>query len=332
MLAGFVITFREAVEVGLILAIILSYLRKLGRNELVKHAYWGTLIGAVASGLLAVSLPTIYGPETAEAIGGPISSLAFFGALLILAYMMRRYMDLGLAPLLMIVVALTLIFAGLYGYSVTKALGALEAGALFSAALILTYVMYWMAKVAYKLKERIVSKIDLSITTGKTIGVLTLTAAAVLREGAEVSLLVYAAMLLEPLGTAIGALLGVLAATMLSYVYIKRSVRLNWRRFFVYTSVLLMAFCSGILKVGVEDLVQLGLAPSLLDRVYDASAILPEQGIVGGLLYVFVGYTDSPPLTPLLVQLIYLVFALRMLAPVYHLQIPWLAEAGSKFG
>lgn len=312
------ITFREAVEVGLILAIILSYLKKLGRKDLVKHVYYGALLGALLSVLLAVGLPRLYGPEVAAAAGAPMSALAFFAAILVLAFMMKRYMNLGMAPLVMVFAALTLMFLGLYGYAQTGAPETLEAGALFSATLILTYVTYWMASVAYKLKERITSKIDLSVTTGKVLGVLTLTAAAVLREGAEVALLLYAAILIAPIDTAAGALLGILAASVLAYVYIARSSRLNWRKFFLYTSLLLITFSSGIFKIGLEDLVAVGLLPTVGEPVYKAATFLSEEGVMGGLLYVFIGYTAAPPLLPVVIQIVYLAFALKLITSVYH--------------
>lgn len=321
MLFAFAVTFREAVEVGLIMAIILSYLRKLGKPELVKHMYYGLVAGFLLSVALAGILFSIYTPETAIIAGAPTSAIAFFAALIILSYMMKKYMNLGLTPLFMIGIAVALMFAGLYGYASTQAIEALEAGALFSATIVLTYVVVWMAQVAYRLKEKIVSKIDLSITTGKVLGILSLTAAAVLREGAETALLLTPAMLASPADTLLGATLGVLAACAISYVYITRSVRLNWRKFFLYTSLLLITFSSGILKIGVQDMVSLGLMPPIVPRFYDASAWVPEEGILGGLLYVFVGYTENAPLLPLITQLGYLIFAIGMVFRVYHVNL-----------
>jgi high-affinity iron transporter len=322
LLFGFIVVFREAVEVGLILAIIMSYLRKLGREEFENYAYYGVAIGAFLSVILAISLPYIYSPETAMVIAGPTSALAFFIAVILLAYMMRRYMDLGVAPLILIIIALSLMFGGLYGYSLTQAETVLESGALFSAVLILTYVVLWMATVAYRLKEKIVSKIDLSMTTGKALGIMMLSASAVLREGVEAALLLNSSMMTEPVDTATGAILGISAAAALSYIYIVRSSKLNWRRFFMYTSILLLVFSSGILKIGVQNMTDLGVFPPLVDHIYDASDFLSEESVAGSLLYVFVGYTDGSALLPLLVQIAYLAFALRMVGKVYHLKIP----------
>lgn len=322
MLYAFTIALREAVEVGLILSMIIAYLRKLGRKELVNYAYCGAALGVLSSIALAAGLFTIYNPETAISVGGPASAGAFFVALLVLAFIMRRYMKLGFAPLAMVSVAVALMFLGLYGYSQTRVPEMLEVGALFSAVMILTYVIRWMAKVAYSLKEKITSKIDLSVTKGKVLSILTLTIAAVLREGAEASLLLTSAMLVSPGDTVVGALLGVAVASALSYVYITRSVKLNWRKFFLFTSIFLIIFCSGILKVGLQDTVELGFLPPVIERVYDASVVLPEASVVGGLLYVFVGYTETSSLLPLVVQLFYLFFALKMIADVYHVSIP----------
>lgn len=321
MLIGFIITLREAIEVGLIVAIVLSYLEKLGRREFVKHVYYGLILGVALSAVLAVGLPRLYGPETAQALGGPASTGAFFVALFVLAFMMRRYMKMGFTPLLMIGVVASTMFLGLYGFALTNAPETLEAGALFSAVTILTYLTYWMATIAYRLKEKITSQIDLSVTRGKLLGIVTLTATAVLREGIEVSLLLYAALLLSPFDTVIGGLLGIGVAFVISYFYIAKAVKVNWRNFFLYTSILLLIFSSGILKVGIQDMVTLGAFPPVIDTVYDTSAILPDDSIIGGLLYVFIGYTQVSPLLPLLIQIVYFALALVLVGRAYHVEI-----------
>jgi len=64
-------------EVGLILAIITSYLKKLGRRELINYVYYGAGFGIMSSIVLAVSLPVIYSPEVAVTIAGPASAQHF---------------------------------------------------------------------------------------------------------------------------------------------------------------------------------------------------------------------------------------------------------------
>ncbi len=49
MIASFLIALREGVEAALIVAIIVSYLRKVGAEQLFRPVYMGTLLGILAS-------------------------------------------------------------------------------------------------------------------------------------------------------------------------------------------------------------------------------------------------------------------------------------------
>jgi len=88
----------------------------------------------------------------------------------------------------------------------------------------------------------------------------------------------------------------------------------------MYTSVLLLLFASGITMHGAEALQELNLLPPIVEHVYDASAVLPEDGPLGSVLHVFIGYHDAPSLLILLVQAAYLVifgvYIIRVYRPV----------------
>lgn len=58
MLASFVITLREGFEAFLIVAIVLSYLHKIDREDLVPAARWGIAVAVVVSGIAAWLLKT----------------------------------------------------------------------------------------------------------------------------------------------------------------------------------------------------------------------------------------------------------------------------------
>jgi high-affinity iron transporter len=55
------ITFREALEAALIVTIMITYLRKIGKQELNKYSYLGAGAAMLASLLVGVSLQTFYG-------------------------------------------------------------------------------------------------------------------------------------------------------------------------------------------------------------------------------------------------------------------------------
>ncbi|MFQ5951668.1 MAG: FTR1 family protein, partial [Candidatus Geothermarchaeales archaeon] len=89
--ASFLITFREALEAALIIAILVVYLRKIHKAELNKYVWLGST-GAVAGSLLLGALVlTIYG-----GLEGPVVNL-FEGVASVTATVVLSYMILWMA-------------------------------------------------------------------------------------------------------------------------------------------------------------------------------------------------------------------------------------------
>jgi high-affinity iron transporter len=55
------ITFREALEAALIVTIMITYLRKIGKQELNKYSYLGAGTAVIVSFLIGIALQTFYG-------------------------------------------------------------------------------------------------------------------------------------------------------------------------------------------------------------------------------------------------------------------------------
>jgi high-affinity iron transporter len=55
------ITFREALEAALIVTIMITYLRKIGKQELNKYSYLGAGVAVIASLFVGVAVQTFYG-------------------------------------------------------------------------------------------------------------------------------------------------------------------------------------------------------------------------------------------------------------------------------
>lgn len=65
MIESFIITFRETLEAALVVGIVLTYLRKTGRTQLLRHVYVGVGLALLASVIGAVVLQMLYqGQET----------------------------------------------------------------------------------------------------------------------------------------------------------------------------------------------------------------------------------------------------------------------------
>ena len=59
--SSFLITFREALEAALIVTIIVTYLRKIGKEDLNKYTYLGAGVAIVVSLIVGVTLQVFYG-------------------------------------------------------------------------------------------------------------------------------------------------------------------------------------------------------------------------------------------------------------------------------
>jgi len=219
---------------------------------------------------------------------------------------LHKYLWLGSGLAVAASAFLSVIFWTLYGFAESFAGLWFEAVAMFTATAVLTYMIFWMAKNVRKIKGELQEKVDVAISSGQLFGISAVAFTSVLREGVETILFLSAAAAISFTETVVGAALGLFVAAVVAVFLMHGTVRLDWRKFFLYTSLLLLLFASGITMHGTQALQELGVLPPIVEHVYDASAVLPEDSVLGSMLHVFIGYHDAPSLLILLVQTAYL--------------------------
>ncbi|MFQ6137426.1 MAG: FTR1 family protein [Candidatus Hydrothermarchaeales archaeon] len=260
MLTSFIITFREALEAALIVGIIAAYLGKIGRRDLNKYLWIGTLGAIVASITVAVIFMAVYG-----GLGGTAEK----------------------------------IFEGV---------------ATLTAAAVLTYMIFWMAKHANLMKGELEEKVDTAISTGALFGISVTAFFAVFREGVETVLFLGARAMQYPVETLIGLLAGVSIVFGLTILMFKGTYLLDLKKFFKYTSIILLIFAAGFVAYGVHELNEVGVVPPVIERVWDINPsrnldgsypALHEKGVIGSILKSLIGYNGDPSLTEVLAYLGY---------------------------
>ena len=90
--AAFVITLREGIEAALIVSILLAYLRQLGRQDLSRLVWWGTVLAALVSFGVGTVIFTV-GAEfegRGEQIFGGLATLTAVAVLTWMIFWMRR--------------------------------------------------------------------------------------------------------------------------------------------------------------------------------------------------------------------------------------------------
>lgn len=182
-----------------------------------------------------------------------------------------------------------------------------EGTAMFAAAAVLTYMIFWMRRQAINIRAHLVAQVDSALDAGSTYALGLLAFVAVGREGIETALFLFAATKTTGAGAAAaGGLLGLLVAVALGYLLYRGTYRLNLRAFFTVTSVLLLLFAAGLLAHGVHEFHEAGLIPRVVQQLWDLNPVLPESSVPGSFLKALFGYNGDPSLVEVLVWAGYL--------------------------
>ena len=182
------------------------------------------------------------------------------------------------------------------------------------AAGILTWMIFWMSKQARFLKSELEAGVNkAAASTGKR-AVFWLAFMAVVREGVELAIFVTAAFFAGDqsqvtsniIQTLAGTILGLGTAALLGWTLFATTVRLDLRRFFQVTGMLLILFAAGLVAHGVHEFNEVGWIPAVIEHVWDVNSIIDETSLGGQLLRTLFGYNGNPSLTEVIAYFVYL--------------------------
>lgn len=173
----------------------------------------------------------------------------------------------------------------------------LNAVILLAAVLMLAWHNIWMSghgrKMAHDIKE-----VGAAVRAGnKTLAALLIvTFTAVMREGSEVVLFLWAVATSGggEYGMIVGGATGLLAGVLMGALIYRSLLFIPVRYFFSVTSWLILVMTAGLAAQAAGFLNQAGLLPALGNSLWDTSKILSEQSILGRLLHILVGYIARP--------------------------------------
>jgi len=242
MLAALVIIFREVLEAGLIVGVVLAASRGVpGRNGAVAL---GILAGIVGSAIVA-----IFATKITDAFDG-------------------RGQELFVA------------------------------GILLFAVVMLAWHVVWMAEHAREMTREL-RQLGSDVVSGKQ-SLFALGAAvaiAVMREGSEVVLFM-TGIIMQGKDTAgelvLGAAIGLLLGAVVSLVLYLGLAAIPLKRMFSVTGVLVTLLAAGLAASAVQQLSNAGFIEILDTKVWDTSWLLSQDGWVGRVLHVLIGYMDRP--------------------------------------
>ncbi len=181
---------------------------------------------------------------------------------------------------------------------------------------ILTSMIFWMKKAARSIKAELHDSIDSALRPGDNQGraLVAMAFFAVVREGVETVFFLLATFQ-QSVGAAVpvGAVLGLASAVGVGAAITYGGYRLDLRRFFRWTSILIVFVAAGLLAGGLRAFHEAGVWNGLQGTAFDLSNILPGDSVLGTLLTGFFGYQDMPSVGEVLIYLAFLVPVLLLL-------------------
>jgi len=265
LVPSFLLTFREALEASLIVVIVASYLKKIGKQSLNKYLIEGVTAAIAASAVLGAAVLTFYG--------------------------------------------------GLSGVSAEIFEGVTS----LTAVAVLTYMIFWMTSHSATMKAELEKKVEAAVSKKQLFGIVSLSFVAVLREGLETVLFMSTLAATDAVGTILGILVATVVVIFLATMLMKGIHRLNIKRFFQVTSLILVIFAAGLVGNGVHELTEASESLSIRLGVLGESAFninpppnadgtyppLHEKGIVGAIFATLIGYDGNPEWLRIIVYLGY---------------------------
>ncbi|CAB4669719.1 MAG: iron transporter [Actinobacteria bacterium] len=182
------------------------------------------------------------------------------------------------------------------------------------AVVLVTYMVFWMKRIARGLKSDLHNKMDYAMPLGK-IALISASFFAVAREGLETALFIFSNFktISTDSSPVIGLVLGLAAAVGLGIAIYKQSVKINLGKFFTITGIALIVIAGGVLSYAVHEFQEFGALPGEDSYVWNWVNADPT---ITTLLSGTIGISTKISWLQLIVWAIYLSVTLRAyLAP-----------------
>jgi high-affinity iron transporter len=252
---------------------------------------------------------------------------------IVLAYLSRsgrsrlsRYVWYGVFSAVAASVVLGAAIYSVYGGLSESAKPLFEGVAALIAVAVLSFMIYWMATKGRELKADVERRVESLATRGAAAaGLISFAFVAVFREGLETVLFLTPFLVDDVAGTVAGLLLGIVTSLALAYGIFFAGMKISMRRFFYFTSILLVLLAGGLAGYGVHELIEYTGSSAwgwLGQPAYNLGIaegnLLHHKGAIGSIFAVMFGYTVSAEWARIIIHLSYLAIALPLVLWVYR--------------
>ncbi|PLV57322.1 FTR1 family protein [Thermotoga sp. SG1] len=202
-----------------------------------------------------------------------------------------------------------------------------EGVASYIAVVVLTSMIYWMVTKGRNIKSEIEKKVSKAISRWALIGFAFI---VVFREGFETVLFVTPFMTQDLAGTVFGVVLGLINAMAIAFISYVVGLKINLRKFFYYSSILLIFVAAGLAGYGTHEFIEWAEEEGVDLGFFQKEAynlgitednVWHHKGLLGSILAVLFGYSTKMEWGRVFVQFGYLIVALYLILRAYRKEI-----------
>src|SRR5436190_2435704 len=165
-----------------------------------------------------------------------------------------------------------------------------EGTAMIAAAGVVTWMAFWMRKQAATIGGHLREQVSESLRIGGGLALASVAFIGVAREGVETALFLFASTGESgALLTSFGALAGLAAAVVLGILFYRGALRMNLSKFFLITSVLVIAFAAFLIFGGIHEFGEVTGSETL-----EVAAILAALAYGGGFAALYLRDARRP--------------------------------------
>lgn len=223
-----------------------------------------------------------------------------------------RYIWMGVGGAITLVVAVFAVVTIAFEQLPFKAQETVGGTLSILAAILVTWMIFWMRRTARKLKSSLEGELAHALELGPA-AIATVAFVTVGREGLETAAIIWATIngsyTPDPF---IGAVSGILVAVLLGYLIYRGALTINLATFFNVTGALLVVVAAGVLAYGVYDLQEAGILPGLNNLAFDITNVIPPDSWYGTLLKGTVNFQPNPSWLQVVAWLVYIVPVLAL--------------------
>ncbi|MEM5330646.1 FTR1 family protein [Paraburkholderia sp. JHI2823] len=184
-----------------------------------------------------------------------------------------------------------------------------QTGMVLVACVLIVQMVLWMKQHGRTLKRDMEQSLEKSARDANWWGVAILVALAIAREGSETVIFLYGLGFGQSghvdASQYVAVLIGLALALLTFYLLQLGGKVFSWRHFFRITEIMLLFLGAGLFQTGIDKLIDKELLPTLVDQVWNTSAILDDSSTFGSLVATLTGYRAHPALMNLIAYAVY---------------------------